>query len=208
MNAEAPETYEERKSRREAERAAQARGGNPKRILLWILVLAAILLAAYGLYASVQSLLPKGPDYSTEFPIAGQGHIAEGAKGEGYNSNPPSSGPHYSSPAPTGFYKKELPDERILHNLEHGDVWIAYHPRVENAVRAQLLPFADHRKVIITPRAANDKDVALVAWGRVDSFDLEGGALPAERVEDFILRFRDKSPEKITQGKASEAQLE
>jgi len=84
----------------------------------------------------------------------------------------------------------------IIHNLEHGDVWIAYHPRILDAARDALRQF-DASKVIITPREANDADIALVAWGRVDTFNLDGGALDTQRIENFIKRYTNRGPEKV-----------
>lgn len=204
------ETYEEKKARREAEKAAEGRGGGKsfKKIIVWVVILAALGAGGYGLYALVKSRIPEGPDFSTAYPVISREHIAEGSRGGGYNSNPPTSGPHYGSPAPVGFYRKELPDERVIHNLEHGDVWVAYHPRVESVARPQLEQFADFAKVIITPRSANEADIAVVSWGRVDAFDLEGGVVPAERIAEFIYRYRDKSPERVTQRSARESELE
>lgn len=60
------------------------------------------------------------------YPIQGQDHIAEGNTHPAYNSNPPTSGWHYGQPASWGAHDHELADEQLVHNLEHGGVWIAY----------------------------------------------------------------------------------
>ncbi|MDO8564921.1 MAG: DUF3105 domain-containing protein, partial [bacterium] len=86
-----------------------------------------------------------------------------------------------------------------IHNLEHGDVWITYHPRVSEEIKEELKKFA-FAKVLISPREANDTDIALVAWERVDKFNLDGGELPEDRIRDFIKRYRNKGPEQIPAG--------
>src|SRR3989344_5078 len=52
--------------------------------------------------------------------------VAVGASHEAYNSNPPTSGPHYEQPSRWGVSQAELPDEQLIHNLEHGGIWISY----------------------------------------------------------------------------------
>ncbi len=112
-----------------------------------------------------------------------------------YNSNPPTSGPHFSSPAEWGVYKEELADEILIHNLEHGGIWISYKPDVPDDVRVKLENFYEKwgRKIIVTPRVKNDTDVALVAWGHLDKFGVS--EYSDERVDRFIKAFRNKGPE-------------
>jgi hypothetical protein len=62
-------------------------------------------------------------------PDQGRSHISPPATFN-YNSNPPTSGNHYSlagtAPAPTGVYQSEIPGEVQVHNLEHGHIGIQY----------------------------------------------------------------------------------
>jgi len=55
----------------------------------------------------------------------GQEHLSAGESVEYGDSEPPTSGAH-SSPVPKGFYEEELSDENIIHNLEHGYVYVSY----------------------------------------------------------------------------------
>ena len=123
-------------------------------------------------------------------------HIAVGSLLLEYNSNPPTSGPHCGQTARSGFREDSIADQNIIHNLEHGDIWISYHPRVPDEIKEELKQFGA-AKVIITPREENDTDIALAAWGRLDSFDLENNTLSKERIEDFIKRYVNKGPERI-----------
>lgn len=158
-----------------------------------------IVLLGWGITKAVQSGAPEGPDYSTFYPAQNREHIAVGAEHGEYNSNPPSGGWHYPLTARKKFYDEPVADGYIIHNLEHGDVWITYHPRLPQEARDELKKFA-FAKIVITPREANDTDIALVAWERVDKFNLDGGALPESRIRDFITRYRNKGPEKIPAG--------
>lgn len=167
---------------------------------IWVTITVILLgLAGWGITAAVQENAPEGPDSSTFYPAQNRDHIEVGAEHPAYNSNPPSGGWHYGLTARKKFYDEPVPDGYIIHNMEHGDIWIAYHPRVSQEVKNELKKFA-FSKILISPREQNDTDIALVAWERVDKFNLDGQALPESRIRDFIKRYRNKGPEKIPAG--------
>jgi hypothetical protein len=128
-------------------------------------------------------------------------------------SNPPTYGAHHGfdpqgidgnpgiTPRPTGIYTTEQPEEDLIHNLEHGHVWISYNPNLISERDRQALerlvrdgspnPNGGGVGVILTPRAANDTMIALASWARLltlDSFD-------ATAIRNFVLANRGKSPE-------------
>lgn len=163
------------------------------RVLFWIsgIVILIILLITGGVWFSQKrnANLPGQfiPDQGREHVGPGHVHI--------YNSNPPTSGWHSSQPAEWGVYKEELADETVIHNLEHGGVWISYKSDIPEEVRKKLENFYEKwgRKVIIAPRSKNDSDIALAAWNRLDKFNI--AEYSDERVEKFIKAFRNKGPE-------------
>ena len=60
-----------------------------------------------------------------------------------YSTTPPTSGPHWPQWARCGIYREEVPDELVVHNMEHGNIVVSYHltdeaeaARLEQAVRA------------------------------------------------------------------------
>lgn len=146
---------------------------------------------------------------TADYEIIGRQHIASGTPGSGYNSNPPTSGVHWQGPAKNGVYGSPLPDEQAIHNLEHGYVWISYWPKsvslqaTEGAAPKEGLSDEDLNKIveivkdddwkiILSPREANDKKIALAAWGRVlnlDTFD-------PDKIKDFVKTYRNRGPEK------------
>jgi len=167
---------------------------------MWTLIVAIVVVGvAWGIVKKSKGAAPVGPDQSIEYPMLNRTHIEVGDEFGVYNSNPPSSGWHYELTSRKGFHEEPVPDQYVIHNLEHGDIWIAYHPRISEDTKDALSKFA-FSKLIITPREANDTDIALVAWTHVDAFDLEGGVLPEERIHDFIKRYRNKGPERIPVG--------
>lgn len=125
--------------------------------------------------------------------IEGRNHTAQGIT-QFYNTNPPSSGPHWPNPAKNGIYDNPLPDEQIVHNLEHGYVWISYKPDAGDEVINKLKEIVkkDDWKVILEPREKNEQTIALAAWGRT----LNLAELDEQKVEDFIRTYRNRGPEK------------
>lgn len=168
--------------------------------LIWSVVVIALLgLAGWGVSKAVQEGDPEGSDHSIFYPAQNREHVPVGAAHPAHSSSPPSGGWHYALTAKKKFYDEPIPDEYIIHNLEHGDIWIAYHPRISTEAKDALKQFA-FSKVLISPREANDTDIALVAWERVDAFNLDGGTIPEGRIRDFINRYRNEGPEKLPFG--------
>ncbi|MEA2460566.1 MAG: hypothetical protein QOH90_743 [Actinomycetota bacterium] len=62
-----------------------------------------------------------------EHPDEGHTHVAEGTPID-YKTDPPTSGDHWppQSIADTGFYATPVENERLVHNMEHGQIVIWY----------------------------------------------------------------------------------
>ena len=45
---------------------------------------------------------------------------------DGYVTTPPTSGRHWNGWVQCGFYTSPVPDERIVHNMEHGNIIVSY----------------------------------------------------------------------------------
>lgn len=169
------------------------------------LIIAGVALFAVGLVvvlainaASRQPLqtdLASVTDNSQPVPNQGQGHISAGTPSPSYNSNPPTSGPHNASASPTGVYTSSVPDELLVHNLEHGHVWLSY--RDANDQEAiNLLSDIQRRNpgyVIVTHRPQNDKRIAAAAWTRL----LTLNELSTEQLQAFVLRYQARAPENV-----------
>ncbi|GEM_PF-44778 len=131
-----------------------------------------------------------------EIPIMGREHIAVGAVHPPYNSNPPTSGWHYPKPAPWGVYEQELPDEVVIHNLEHGGIWISYKD-IDAETKSKLKAIAARNpgSVIVVPRSKNDTKIALASWGRLQNME----AFNEKAILDFITENKNRSPELLAQ---------
>ena len=83
-----------------------------------------------------------------------------------WNTDPPTTGPHYEVPAVFGSYTEPLQPARLVHNLEHGGVFIQYGKDVPEATVRQLQAvYADHdRGTLLSPLPRLGKQIALGAW--------------------------------------------
>jgi uncharacterized protein DUF3105 len=83
-----------------------------------------------------------------------------------WNTDPPTSGPHYAVPAVFGIYEEELEMARVVHNLEHGGIYILYGKDVPASTVDQLRAFYDDHKTgtIMAPLDRLGDKFALGAW--------------------------------------------
>lgn len=191
----------ERKAQESQQRVRQRR----TRTLIAAAVLVVAVGAAWGVWRGLrpeatasgpaQPGTPATADRPRIAAVADQGraHIAPGAPHPAYNSNPPTSGWHYATSARWGFYNDELPDELLVHNLEHGGIWISFKDRSDSEVVDALAGLARsyRSKVIVTHRPKNDHRIAAAAWGHLLTLD----RFDRDAIVDFINRFKNKGPE-------------
>lgn len=106
--------------------------------------------------------LPNAPDHSDVPTLT--------TKPE-WNSNPPTSGPHYREWAIWNFYDEEVPLVKSVHNLEHGGVVIHYGPRVPQADVEKLRTFynTDPNGLLVAPLRSNGGQITLSAWTAPDA---------------------------------------
>ena len=97
-------------------------------------------------------------------------------KSKQWNTFPPTSGPHYAEPAIWGAYGAPVQQARVVHNLEHGGIFIQYGNRVRAATVAQLRSFYDEHQAgtLLSPLPALGNKIALGAWVHTQQ-DLQKG---------------------------------
>ena len=126
----------QRRSRASDEAMGRRLGAGTSRSLDWrVLLIGGILVLGRGPSSpwSCCSVVaaPTGGGDRTAPADAGGTHIAEGTQGTDYTSVPATSGQHWNtadSPGPWGVYTTAQPQERMVHNLEHGGIVIWYQP--------------------------------------------------------------------------------
>ena len=135
----------------------------------------------------------------TQHPLLTADHIPEGSRAT-YNSVPPTSGEHWPTPAQCGFYEGGLDDERVVHNMEHGNIVVSYNLPLESDVAALRTALGNIglNRVWGLARAYDQiptGQVALSTWGVSDTFL---GA-DEERINRFFEAYAGKlGPETVT----------
>lgn len=162
---------------------------------LAVVVFVVVSLAGDG--DSSEGAPSSAQDNSVAYLSQGQEHIDLNAIHVPYNSNPPTSGPHYFSPARTGIYgvDEAVPDEMLVHNLEHGHIWLSYRDADDQESIDLLVELQreNPRWIVVTYRPQNDSRIAAAAWTRLLTLDE-----PDEgQLRGFIERYRNRAPESI-----------
>jgi hypothetical protein len=95
-------------------------------------------------------------------------------------TDPPTAGAHYQTAAVFGAYEEPLEQARVVHNLEHGGVFIQYGSGVPEATVADLNNFYNAHKTatIMAPLPSLRNKIALGAWVvRDEEFEEQGPVL-------------------------------
>ncbi len=178
---------------RDARKAAQTARANRRRLNRLLITAGVIVVVAGAVAWGVRAATRPKP--GVPYPIQGATHINIGEPHPAYNSSPPTSGWHLPAPAGWGYYAMVLPDELVVHNLEHGGIWISYRDASDAQLTAKLeaLTRRFRSKVIVTLRPNNDSPIAVAAWGRLLKLD----RYDEQQIVAFINVFRDRGPERV-----------
>ncbi|WP_344883700.1 DUF3105 domain-containing protein [Allokutzneria multivorans] len=150
--------------------------------------------------AKLDALAPFTPSQSNQDPskqIKGvvfkdykpQSHVSP-ADRVAYDQSPAFGGPHdgYWAACMGNVYERPVRTENMVHSLEHGAVWIAYHPDKvkDDDLDALKKRVVNQQFIMMSPYPTLDSAVSLQSWGRqlkVDSAD-------DERIDQFIHALR------------------
>ena len=107
-------------------------------------------------------------------------HVPE-AQSVAYSATPPTSGEHWEIWSKCGFYEEGLPDETIVHNLEHGNIVVSYNLSEQGEIvdlkRAlNSIALAEEWGVTRFYDKIPEGMVAVAVWGRraiMPGFDLD-----------------------------------
>lgn len=156
-----------------------------------------LLVLVVGFFVVVLVMKPaQSARPGTQQTDHGGGHSNTSTYG---GDEPPTSGEHANTLA-KGIYKEEIADVNVLHNLEHGGVYISYRPDIskEDIKKIEQLfsvPSSREKfnpaKAVVAPRSANKANIVISSWNRSETFTtFDEMAL----YEYYVLNF-NKSPE-------------
>ena len=135
------------------------------------------LLEAAGCTVQTVKALPSG-DHSVTTP---------GGTSTKWNTSPATSGPHYSVPALWGAYTDPLLAGQVVHNLEHGGIFIEYGKDVPQATIEQLNGFYDsHRNgTLLAPLPSLGSKIALGVWTTSSASSPDSGTAHLAKCSTF-----------------------
>ena len=92
--------------------------------------------------------------------------LTPGGTSKKWNTDPPTSGPHYQTPAIWGAYTTPLYPAQVVHNLEHGGIFIQYGKDVPQATVDQLKAFYDEHLngTLLAPLPRLGSKIAMGVW--------------------------------------------
>ena len=116
-------------------------------------------------------------------------HVPESATVK-YDTVPATSGDHWAQWSECGFFEQELPDERVVHNLEHGNIVVSYNLATPEEVEQLRGVFEDIGLSNVHGIARHytkipEGSVVLTAWGVSDQMD----GVDKERIETFFTTY-------------------
>ncbi len=207
QNKETSRKLLEKQQRRQAEEArlSASRKAARRRNLVTLGVVLVVLIVVVGLVVKDRSGTTSLSGVSAaeaacteiERPALQEAaHIEQGAPHEPYSSDPPSSGPHYATPADAGFYPSALPVETVIHNMEHGQVVIWYQADLP-APDLDLIEKITREEPLATAAVPHGLDpsyqVALTAWGALQFCE----GISEEAIALFRAEFQGRGPEQV-----------
>jgi hypothetical protein len=100
------------------------------------------------------------------YPDLGREHTNDLNEKIKYNSDPPTSGKHYQTPAIWGDYPTPINQIQGVHNLEHGGVLIQYGDRVPRATVEKFRAYyqQDPNAMLLAPYPRLRKRIAITTW--------------------------------------------
>lgn len=142
------------------------------------------------------------PAAGEAIPVMTTTHITVDSDPGKYNSDPPTSGPHYAEEAQAGFYDTNIykfPAGYLVHNLEHGYILFWYNcdlldetgcTDLKDQIKATMDDLGNTR-MIAYPWNSLDVPLVMTSWGRLQKFEV----FDTEQAKAFYRANLNRSPE-------------
>ncbi len=173
---------------------------------LLLLVVAGVSSFLVGRGDGAQEALAAAGCTREQFSSQGRNHVQELQEDFEYNSTPATSGPHQPqplAPAVWGTYDDPVPEEKVVHNLEHGGVIVQYGPEVPEATVTEILAWyrEDPNGLLVAPLSPDlieaepelENRIALTAWTHLQTCE----RFDEEAFSSFLDLHRGDGPEPV-----------
>lgn len=106
------------------------------------------------------------------------------------SSLPPAGGVHHPTWLNCGVYREPVELKYAIHSLEHGAIWLAYHPDLPAEQIALLESYADNY-TLVAPYPDLESPIVATAWAR----RLQVEEAPDANLTAFMTRYKGQGPE-------------
>ena len=158
-----------------------------------VIVFALVVVAALGGFLAVLLLSDRRQEASEPAGVQSYENLSRPHTYDPvtYEQSPPVGGDHNPVWQNAGFYEEPVPNEKAVHTMEHGAVWITYAPdlpqdqkdKLRQLVESQDCLLASPYPGLLTPLVAS-------AWGK----QLQLGSVDDPGLQEFIRAYR-KGPQ-------------
>lgn len=173
-------------SKRQQRRSAQRRKDLQTRAIRVVGILVALvgLMLMVFLISSRDEAENVGEIEGVEvFPNLTGGHTSQPVD---YPQNPPVGGPHNSAWQNCGVYSQSVANENAVHSLEHGAIWITYHPDLAEADVQELETLTRQSGYRLLSQYPDlPAEIVLSAWG----YQLQLEQTDDPRLTDFFEKY-------------------
>lgn len=183
------EAAHQRVSRKELRRQQIEREKRMKSLRIWI----PIAVIALSLVVLMIVRLSEGEIEGAVFVESAISNQHDASIEYGFGGLPPMGGVHKPTWQNCGTYAEPVAAEYAIHSMEHGAVWLTYHPDLPDSdVRALQDMVLGESYVILSPYPDQASDIVLTAW----DVQLQVSSVSDERIEEFLSRYRQtRGPE-------------
>ncbi len=128
--------------------------------------------------------LPGEPAGTLTFAPLARNHVGTPIE---YPQTPPVGGNHNRAWQNCQYYDTSVPNERAVHSLEHGAVWIVYSPDTSAADRQVLRAIADTGDhILVSEYQGLPSPIVATAWGK----QLQLQSVNDPRLNEFVKAFQ------------------
>ncbi len=182
---------EERRRERAEQEAKQRKAAARAGLVRGAALIALAALAVWFVFFRGQTPDEIGGHELTKFSGGGVGEHAEGTLD--YEMSPPVEGTHATSPAACGVHGTAIPNENLVHSLEHGAVGLMFSPDAspDDITALEDLALEFDENVLSAPFSGMESPFSVISWGeRMDLAELDVDAM-----REYIDVFAGKGPE-------------
>lgn len=193
-----PTVKQQRAEKREVKVAAfkreQARQKRTRTITIWVSSVAGAAVIALIATLVIVTNTPKADPLSIELTglktwnVEGGQHVDPTAVDylAKYEMDPPAGGEHWGAWFNCGVYTEPQENERAVHSLEHGAVWVTYNPdKISGDKLKALQDRLPSTFSVLSPYPGLKSPVVVSAWGA----QLALTGVDDERLDGFVARY-------------------